>query len=102
MAKMAKKISENDDGTLNVHWDEWGSEYSMVRSELIINKKYLDPNYVEEVVIAPVAAPLRHKKYAVSIPVPADSQFVPKDAKLKPNTKVILGIYLNENLNQNI
>lgn len=83
-------ISENSDGTLNFHWVKWGSssDCSMVRSELIIHKKYLDPNYVEEVTIAPVEPAKTLKQYAVSIPVPADSQFVPKDAKLAVGTKL--------------
>lgn len=97
-------LSENSDGTLNVRWDEFGEGFdcSMVRTELIIRKDVLK-QFGDFPLAAPVATPpavaatnsgttdLKEKplkSYPVTIGVPADSQFVPADAKLPPGTRL--------------
>lgn len=86
-------LAENDDGTLDVHWDDYGasSDCSMVREELIIKKSLAgqlrtNPDAVK--IAAPSVAAKPLKKYPVSIAVRADSEYVPKNADLKPGTKL--------------
>lgn len=104
-------LSENPDGSLNVHWDDYSAHFdcSMVRSELIIRKDVLNPS--GQVVVRPPAVstprpetakspgsakssagveskPKPLKSYRVSIDVPKDSQFVPASARLQPGTRL--------------
>ena len=100
-------LSENTDGSVNVRWDTFGAQYdcSMTRDELIIKKAFLVKGATDGSLVtlsradakkrglvkdppkpSPTAKPL--KAYPVSIAVPNHSQFVPKDAKLKPGTKL--------------
>jgi predicted Zn finger-like uncharacterized protein len=98
-------LSENDDGSLNVRWDDFGEKFdcSMVRSELIIRKDVLNPSLRSPNPISSAATPSENttqsadgvpsepkplKKYPVTIAVPADSQFVPAAAKLQPGTRL--------------
>lgn len=86
-------LRENEDGTLEVRWDDYGSAFdcSMLRDELIIKKKLVqqlrtDPSSVK--VAAPPTKEIPRKSYPVSIAVPPDSVLVPKEAKLEPGTKL--------------
>jgi hypothetical protein len=86
-------LAENADGTLEVRWDEYGAAFdcNMVRQELIIKKELaqqLRTNPAAVKIAAPNATAKPRKDYPVSIAVPADSEFVPKDAELKPGTKL--------------
>ncbi len=83
-------LGENEDGTLNIRWDKYGSAWdnSMARSELIIKRDMGQTLRENPEAVAEVIPPLRRKSYAVKIPVPTGSQFVPADVKLKPNTKL--------------
>ena len=98
-------LSENEDGSLNVHWDAFTADFdcSMVRSELIIRKDVLkqfgefpisppavaspSPGAASDAAsVDPKLKPL--KSYPVTIGVPTDSQVVPADAKLSPGTRL--------------
>jgi hypothetical protein len=86
-------LGENDDGTLVVRWDEYGAAFdcSMLRNELIIKKelaRQLRTNPSAVATSAPTAPAKPHKDYPVSIAVPPDSELVPKNADLKPGTKL--------------
>ncbi len=86
-------LGENDDGTLEVRWDDYGAAFdcSMVRDELIIKKELaqqLRTNPSSVKIAAPTVAAKPHKNYPVSITVPPDSELVPKNADLKPGTKL--------------
>ncbi len=98
-------LSENEDGSINVRWDEFGAGFdcSMVRSELIIRKEVLKQFGEFPVVPSsvatppPVAAndsgsvdpkPKPLKSYPVTIGLPTDSEIVPADAKLPPGTRL--------------
>lgn len=83
-------LSENEDGTLNVRWNDYGSGFdcSMLRAELIINKMMAQQLRTNPDAVQENTPPLRRKAYAVSIPVPRGSQFVPDNAVLKPGTKL--------------
>lgn len=96
-------ISENDDGTVNVRWDDFGAKYdcSMNRGELVIANNVLAalgkhpatkfpetvPNWASEAAkkTEPGSPPaVASKMYPISIAIPGDSQLVPQDLKLKP------------------
>ncbi len=95
-------LSENDDGSVNVRWDDWGAEYdcSMLRSELIIEKSVLSSlgkhpaGRFPAVPAAAVAKNMKgaastakpRKDYPVTISVPGDSQFIPGEASLPSGT----------------
>ena len=96
-------LSENEDGTLNVRWDDWGEKFdcTMIRRELIIRKDVLNPSLKPPSSVAsqpasakdagsvdskPAQKPL--KAYPVTIAVPPDHQFVPDGAKLQPGTRL--------------
>ncbi len=98
-------LSENADGSLNVHWDDFTSDFdcSMARNELIIRKDVLkqfgefpisSPAVVtptpgaENDVASVEPKPKRLKSYPVTIGIPTDSQVVPADAKLPPGTRL--------------
>jgi ribosomal protein L11 len=86
-------LGEYDDGALEVRWDEYGEAFdcSMVRDELIIKKELaqqLRTNPASVKISAPTIAAKPRKSYPVSIAVPSDSEFVPKNADLKPGTKL--------------
>mgnify|MGYP003390108270 CR=1 FL=1 len=98
-------LSENADGSLNVHWDAFTSDFdcSMIRSELIIRKDVLK-QFGEFPISPPAVAtptpgatnaaasvdpkPKPLKSYPVTISVPTDSQVVPADAKLPSGTRL--------------
>ncbi len=82
-------LSQNDDGTLYVRWNDYGSAFdcNMLRSELIIKKELVtkiktDPDY------KPGIPPLKRKSYPISIVVPSGSELVPKDARIPKGTKL--------------
>ena len=96
-------LSENEDGTLNVRWDDWGEKFdcTMIRRELIIRKDVLNPSLKPPSSVAsqpasakdagsvdskPAQKPL--KAYPITIAVPPDHQFVPDGAKLQPGTRL--------------
>ena len=100
-------ISENNDGTVNMHWDKYDSSFdcSMKRGELIIEsalaarlKKHPDSLYAKTVpnwaspaasgTKPPSADAMQRKSYPVSIAVPGDSQFIPENMKVKSKTPV--------------
>lgn len=98
-------LSENEDGSLNVHWDDFTADFdcSMVRSELIIRKDALKHFGEFPTTAPPVAAPRPRaandlasvdpqpkplKSYPVTIGVPTDSQVVPADVNLPPGTRL--------------
>lgn len=83
-------ISENEDRTVNVHWNDFGSssDCSMVRSELIIKKSIAEQLRSNPDSYKPSIAPLRRKTYTVSIPVPPDSEYVPNGVELESGTKL--------------
>ncbi len=101
-------LSENADGSVHVRWDKWGETYdcNMLRDELVITKASLSQlqqhpeSHFPEVPpsLANVATESTtesetdsatqkpRKDYPVSIDTPADSVFVPDDAKLPSGT----------------
>ena len=91
-------LSENEDGSINVRWDDYGPMFdcSMIREELIIKKALLVRSPDGGLAALPPAepekrgvldAPLKPRKsYPVSIAVPNHSQPVPADAALPPGT----------------
>ena len=83
----------NEDGTISVREDEFpdSDSYKMLRKELIVPISVLGEDAAKMIAAeanrhAGLATPLRRKEYKLSIPVPSDSQLVPKDSKLKPGT----------------
>ena len=103
-------LSENADGSVNVHWDKFGAEYdcSMTRGELVVANDVLGglgrhaagkypevkPNIVSSKPIGGDKTPAKtaantpagamtRKSYPVSIAVPDNSMVVPADLKLK-------------------
>jgi hypothetical protein len=99
-------LSENDDGSLNVRWDDWGPQFdcSMIRGELIVRREVLKgldyPMASLPAVttrpstsgkpsgLAPQSAKKPLKSYLVTIAVPADSQLVPAGARLPSGTRL--------------
>ena len=83
-------ISENQDGTLNVRWDKYGSGFdcSMLRSQLIISKSLATQLRNNPDSITSSTPPLKRKNYTVSLPIPPDSVLVPETAVLEANTKL--------------
>ncbi|MDB4766457.1 SHD1 domain-containing protein [bacterium] len=83
----------NEDGTISVREDEFPNSdgYKMLRKELIVPISVVGEDAAKRAAAEAtrydgLATPLRKKDYKVSIEVPADSQFVPKDAELEPGT----------------
>ena len=83
----------NGDGTISVKDDDYPESdgYKMLRKELIVSISDLGGDAAkiaaaEVNIYAGLAKPLRSRRYKVSIPLPSDSQLVPKDTKLKPGT----------------
>lgn len=79
-------LSENSDGTLNVHWDDYSSGFDciMERDQLLIQIGGSD----QTATVPKQVPPLRFKNYKVSIPIPKDSIPVPRSIILAPGTKL--------------
>ena len=100
-------LSENEDGSLNVRWDDYGPDFdcSMIRTQLIIRKDDLNGTQAPSSDSASgesspsegasakgsgrfAATAKPRKSYPVSIEVPSHSEIIPKELQVKAGTRL--------------